>query len=1051
MMCDTLNFGTNSGECGSPGVVEKRCKKVSSYQPKSNRRSLKEHQPCLDLSAISTAQNNHLSYATPDSASSGLKSPTKRQAGTLLTRRKSRPPKLRITAPSVEMMQLSFDKSFDPYQLFEVDHTACLLIHVTVLDAQNVTKGWASDFLDTPDPYIELRIRTAPDGKKRTRTIDNDTNPNWNESFTFLHDPRLECKLEISLMEANYTSDQVLGTEIINCHELEYDKLQKRTLTFNEKTKLRIEIKLEYNSNPDLRYSLCIPDEEKYFLNNRKCRVYESICNLLDEEGPQSLNEVPNIAVIGSGGGFRAMVGFSGVINALYKSKLLDCVTYVGGLSGSTWYLSTLYSHSKWPYIQPEKVQEEMKYNIDSSLLWLLKPQSIYRYLDRILHKKQNGQPVSFTDFFGHMVGETILKGRLESKLSDQQEKIVSGDVPMPLYTCVHVKKDVSAKSFQEWVEFTPFEIGLPKYGTYMKVEQFGSKFFLGKLCRSFEEPPLHFLQGIWGSAFCILFKRLFEDNRKLDPVEMIRQNISDELDKKQECSSTDSSDSEEEPENNDSRRESNESVQSDVTMMSDGSCMSDLDKDLDAVDNFQPNCRRNSQDNILDVETARRNAFESLNKCIAPDDTLNGLYDYNDDDEEKEEDEEEEEKKVLNCRLVRKNGRRYRHKLDRSEVKRKQSTKKEYGFWRKVMIGLVENKNIEILSTRAGRAGIVHNPMRGLSLQKLYPLSPFTQIPSKEHFSIPDEFDGNFEMHSTEIKKLYMVDAGLTFNSPYPLVLRPQRAVSLILSFDFSARPTDDHPPFYELLLAEKWARINNIPFPPIDTSVFEKEGMKELYVFRHPNDPYCPVVMHFVLCNKTFREFKAPGIPRETPEEKEFANFSIFEDPAAPYSTFNFKYSHLAFDRLAKLTEFNTLLHVEEIKKCIAEQVELKRFLPTRVPVDSKNVKHLPIKDVNRQAILKNYLRHIKNRNSADVAELERKYSINGTPPSTSSPMERSKKLSFCLPSRHVNRYSCQSIYFDALDLSEGEDQDDSSDESLPFHSPLTGPSPTDVNEFA
>lgn len=46
------------------------------------------------------------------------------------------------------------------------------------------------------------------------------------------------------------------------------------------------------SSNPDLRYSLCIPDEEKYFLNNRKCRVYESMCNLLDEEGPQSLNEV---------------------------------------------------------------------------------------------------------------------------------------------------------------------------------------------------------------------------------------------------------------------------------------------------------------------------------------------------------------------------------------------------------------------------------------------------------------------------------------------------------------------------------------------------------------------------------------------------------------------------------------------------------------------------------------------------------------------------------------------------------------------------------------
>ena len=29
---------------------------------------------------------------------------------------------------------------------------------------------------------------------------------------------------------------------------------------------------------------------------------------------------------------------------------------------------------------------------------------------------------------------------------------------------------------------------------------------------------------GIWGSAFCILFKRLLDDNRNMDPVEMVRQ-----------------------------------------------------------------------------------------------------------------------------------------------------------------------------------------------------------------------------------------------------------------------------------------------------------------------------------------------------------------------------------------------------------------------------------------------------------------------------------------------------------------------------------------------
>lgn len=59
----------------------------------------------------------------------------------------------------------------------------------------------------------------------------------------------------------------------------------------------------------------------------------------------------------------------------------------------------------------PGDMQDELKNNIDSSLLWLLKPQGVYRYMDMIMKKRKNGQPVSFTDFFGHMVGETLLRG----------------------------------------------------------------------------------------------------------------------------------------------------------------------------------------------------------------------------------------------------------------------------------------------------------------------------------------------------------------------------------------------------------------------------------------------------------------------------------------------------------------------------------------------------------------------------------------------------------------------------------------------------------------
>lgn len=49
--------------------------------------------------------------------------------------------------------------------------------------------------------------------------------------------------------------------------------------------------------------------------------------------------QVPVIAIAGSGGGFRAMVGFSGVIKALFESGVLDCATYIAGLSGSTWFV----------------------------------------------------------------------------------------------------------------------------------------------------------------------------------------------------------------------------------------------------------------------------------------------------------------------------------------------------------------------------------------------------------------------------------------------------------------------------------------------------------------------------------------------------------------------------------------------------------------------------------------------------------------------------------------------------------------------------------------
>lgn len=40
-----------------------------------------------------------------------------------------------------------------------------------------------------------------------------------------------------------------------------------------------------------------------------------------------------------------------------------------------------------------------------------------------------------------------------------------------------------------------------------------------------------------------------------------------------------------------------------------------------------------------------------------------------------------------------------------------------------------------------------------------------------------------------------------------------------------------------------------------------YEGQEVKECYIFKHPTDLFCPVILHFPLVNNKFKEFKAPG----------------------------------------------------------------------------------------------------------------------------------------------------------------------------------------------
>uniref|UniRef100_A0A8C1GGF3 Phospholipase A2 n=1 Tax=Cyprinus carpio TaxID=7962 RepID=A0A8C1GGF3_CYPCA len=673
-------------------------------------------------------------------------------------------------------------------------------LKVKVLRAENVTKGPLGDLLDTPDPYVELFIPTSPESRKKTQHIDNNINPEWNEAFEFILDPNQNNVLKLTLMDANYVVDEMLGTASYDISKLKVGQTVLVSFLIGKVTpQIVFFFPTVLSSATDLRFSLDLCPKEKRYRQHRRDRVMLGIKKLLHMEEPSSLpssaHEVPVIAVLGSGGGFRAMVGFSGVMKALNESGVLDCVTYVAGLSGSTWYMSALYSHPEFPTKGLEQINQELMNRVSSNPLRLLLPKHITNYVHALWSKKATGQPVTFTDIFGMLIGETLIPSRMDTKLSELQEKINEAQAPLPLFTCLHVKPDVSELKFADWVEFSPYEIGMAKYGTFMTPDLFGSKFFRGNVVKKHEENPLHFLMGVWGSAFSILINRILGFN--------------------------------------------------DVT---NGSTMEE------ELEQIKP-------------------------EHIVGEDSLD-----NDEDQNKGE--------IL----------QHLH-----------NTLSSLASWMQRMVSSLFSDSV-LFKTREGRAGKVHNFMLGLNLNDDVPFSVSPMEDEIDAVTDPFEFDRIYEPLDVKSKKIHMVDSGLTFNLPYPLILRPQRGVDLIVSFDFSARPSDSSLPFKELLLAEKWARMNKLPFPKIDPRVFDREGMKECYVFK-PNkgEKNCPTIIHFVLVNIEFRTFKAPGVPRETDKERKFADFDIFDDPETPYSTFNFQYSNQAFTQLQDLMEFNTLNNIE------------------------------------------------------------------------------------------------------------------------------------------
>ncbi|XP_020649390.3 cytosolic phospholipase A2 epsilon, partial [Pogona vitticeps] len=253
-----------------------------------------------------------------------------------------------------------------------------------------------------------------------------------------------------------------------------------------------------------LAYDLCT--EEKNFLKKRRKYVAAAMKKVLRLKEELQDDEVPVVAIMTTGGGTRSFTAMYGSLLGLQKLNLLDCFTYLTGLSGTTWTIAKLYEDANWSQKYLEEAINKARKQVTKSKLNSFSMDKLKYYYDELKQRTEDGYNTSFIDLWGLVIESMLHDGKDNTKLSDQQVTVNEGQNPLPIYLAISLKDDYSAQDFREWLEFTPYEVGSLKHGAYIRSEDFGSEFFMGHLMKKLPEMRICFLEGMWSSIFSFDF-----------------------------------------------------------------------------------------------------------------------------------------------------------------------------------------------------------------------------------------------------------------------------------------------------------------------------------------------------------------------------------------------------------------------------------------------------------------------------------------------------------------------------------------------------------------
>lgn len=253
-------------------------------------------------------------------------------------------------------------------------------------------------------------------------------------------------------------------------------------------------------------------EQEKEFLQKRRAKVKIALEELLN----RSLDGkyVPNIYMLGSGGGYRAMFN---IIGSLFGAgKLIDATIGVVGLSGSAWgigfWMSQGLSIGEAKHTLIATIaQSSGLANVGYERAKLIAEALLIQYLLNM--------PISLVNFYGGLLASTFFGSRGNEqqwmRLSSQQERIKNGDLPLPIYTTITSEKVAGGsgqKAEYKWYEYTPYEVGSAWLGLYVPSWGFGRFFSEGRSTTNNPEMSFGNMLAIFGSAFAATFKKIYKE-----------------------------------------------------------------------------------------------------------------------------------------------------------------------------------------------------------------------------------------------------------------------------------------------------------------------------------------------------------------------------------------------------------------------------------------------------------------------------------------------------------------------------------------------------------